>query len=134
MRCGIKNVKWNLYCEDSLKKEFDFKFDYVIGNPPYLKQSEYKEVFEEVNEEQGLFETESNIIAPVKEEVVEVKEEPVVVPQPEKKDVFLNFDEDEFERFPIKIAIESIQVDILYDICYVFLWWIFNFNVMFLWT
>lgn len=35
-RYNIKNIKWNLYCEDSLKKKFDFKFDYVIGNPPYI--------------------------------------------------------------------------------------------------
>ena len=33
---NINKVKWHLYCEDSLKKNFEFKFDYVIGNPPYI--------------------------------------------------------------------------------------------------
>lgn len=26
----------NIYCEDGLKKEWDFKFDYIVGNPPYV--------------------------------------------------------------------------------------------------
>lgn len=40
---GIYDIKWNLYCEDSLKKEFDFKFDYVIGNPPYINYRDLDE-------------------------------------------------------------------------------------------
>ena len=64
----------------NVKRDFDFTFDEdeVLAD---IKEVEHVEVKEEV-----------------KEEVEEVKEEPVVVPQPEKKDVFLNFDEDEFER------------------------------------
>ncbi|RDY27382.1 SAM-dependent methyltransferase [Romboutsia weinsteinii] len=36
----------NIYCSDSLKTNWDFKFDYVVGNPPYvghkLLDREYK--------------------------------------------------------------------------------------------
>ena len=28
--------KFNIYCEDSLKINFETKFDYIIGNPPYI--------------------------------------------------------------------------------------------------
>ncbi len=28
--------KFNIYCEDSLKINFEEKFDYIIGNPPYI--------------------------------------------------------------------------------------------------
>lgn len=43
----IPKVGWNLYCEDSLKRQFDFKFDYVIGNPPYIN---YRDLDEETRE------------------------------------------------------------------------------------
>lgn len=34
---GIKEVDWNIINEDSLKLSWDMKFDYIIGNPPYIK-------------------------------------------------------------------------------------------------
>lgn len=33
---NIDTVDWNIYCKDSLKTNFDIKFDYVVGNPPYI--------------------------------------------------------------------------------------------------
>lgn len=33
---NIDRINWNIYCEDSLKKNIDMKFDYVVGNPPYI--------------------------------------------------------------------------------------------------
>ena len=41
---GIDNVDWNIYCEDSLKLDLNIKFDYVVGNPPYIS---YKMLDEE---------------------------------------------------------------------------------------
>lgn len=40
---NINKVKWHLYCEDSLKQNFEFKFDYVIGNPPYINYRDLDE-------------------------------------------------------------------------------------------
>lgn len=33
---GLKKVQWSLYNEDFLKKNINIKFDYIIGNPPYI--------------------------------------------------------------------------------------------------
>lgn len=38
----ITDVKWNLFCEDSLKIQLNKKFDFIIGNPPYLTYSDLK--------------------------------------------------------------------------------------------
>ena len=42
----VNTCNLNIYCEDGLKKEWDFKFDYIVGNPPYvghkLLDKEYK--------------------------------------------------------------------------------------------
>ena len=44
---GIKNVKWNILCEDTLKHVFTEKYTYIIGNPPYIRlhnlSPEYRE-------------------------------------------------------------------------------------------
>ena len=32
----VTEEELNIYFEDGLKKEFDFKFDYILGNPPYV--------------------------------------------------------------------------------------------------
>lgn len=33
---GINGVKWNVFNVDTLKMDLGIKFDYVIGNPPYM--------------------------------------------------------------------------------------------------
>ena len=33
---GIQNVKWNIQCQDFLLDSFCGKYDYIIGNPPYI--------------------------------------------------------------------------------------------------
>lgn len=38
---NIPKVRWSLYNEDALKKNYSKKFDYIIGNPPYIK---YKDI------------------------------------------------------------------------------------------
>lgn len=37
----IYNVSWNIFNEDILRKRLDIRFDYVVGNPPYIK---YKDI------------------------------------------------------------------------------------------
>lgn len=34
---NIKKVKWNIIIGDALKINFPFKFDFIIGNPPYIR-------------------------------------------------------------------------------------------------
>lgn len=41
---GISNVKWQLFNTDILKKTPSVKFDYIIGNPPYIS---YRDLDEE---------------------------------------------------------------------------------------
>ena len=33
---GITDVKWNIQCMDFLSTEISCKFDYIVGNPPYI--------------------------------------------------------------------------------------------------
>ncbi|WP_455538590.1 Eco57I restriction-modification methylase domain-containing protein [Terrisporobacter sp.] len=33
---GLPIIMSNISCEDALKKNYPFKFDYIIGNPPYI--------------------------------------------------------------------------------------------------
>ncbi len=37
---GYKEIKWNIYKEDFLKQNIENKFDFVIGNPPYITYRE----------------------------------------------------------------------------------------------
>ncbi|MBD3861631.1 N-6 DNA methylase [Bacillus sp. 28A-2] len=41
---GLYGVNWSILNVDILKEDFDFKFDYVVGNPPYIT---YKDLNEE---------------------------------------------------------------------------------------
>lgn len=34
---GITNIKWNVLQRDILQEKLNLKFDYVVGNPPYIK-------------------------------------------------------------------------------------------------
>ena len=37
---GLPAVKWSLFNEDALKMNLDVKFDYIVGNPPYISYKE----------------------------------------------------------------------------------------------
>lgn len=37
---GILNVKWKLYNEDYLRSEISERFDFIVGNPPYITYSD----------------------------------------------------------------------------------------------
>lgn len=41
---GLSNISWNIYNEDILKLNLDLKFDFVVGNPPYIS---YRDLDEE---------------------------------------------------------------------------------------
>ena len=43
---GLKDVDFNIYCQDTLLTPFTEKFDYIIGNPPYVKvkKDKYKDI------------------------------------------------------------------------------------------
>lgn len=41
---GVKDVNWSILNVDILKEKFSFKFDYVVGNPPYIT---YKDLDDE---------------------------------------------------------------------------------------
>ncbi len=45
---GIINNNWNIKCDDGLKYDFKIKFDYIVGNPPYI-------AYAVLNEEQRKF-------------------------------------------------------------------------------
>lgn len=40
---GINDVRWNVIIGDALKENFQFRFDYIIGNPPYINYREMGE-------------------------------------------------------------------------------------------
>lgn len=40
---GISNVKWQLFNTDILKETLSIKFDYIIGNPPYISYRDLNE-------------------------------------------------------------------------------------------
>lgn len=44
---GITNVKWNIINSDILKKDLNMSFDFIVGNPPYIK---YKELDKETRD------------------------------------------------------------------------------------
>ena len=40
---GINEVEWNIQNKDFLKEKIEHKFDYIIGNPPYITYHDMKE-------------------------------------------------------------------------------------------
>ena len=49
---GLGRIKWNIYYGDILTRPFDIKFEYVIGNPPYISYRNLeKEVRDFIREE-----------------------------------------------------------------------------------
>lgn len=40
---GINGVRWNIVNEDYLKWECDRKFEFIVGNPPYITYQELDE-------------------------------------------------------------------------------------------
>lgn len=40
---GISIFEWKIYTDDYLKYQLNEKFDFVVGNPPYITYSEMKE-------------------------------------------------------------------------------------------
>ena len=41
-RYGLKGIKWNITCDDFLKSNCNYKFDFIIGNPPYIAYPDLK--------------------------------------------------------------------------------------------
>ncbi len=39
---GINNTDWKIICEDGLSSNFETKFDFIVGNPPYIAYSVLK--------------------------------------------------------------------------------------------
>ncbi len=48
LKYGIENVKWNLINKNTLKLKWEIKFDYIVGNPPYIS---YKEIIPKIRRE-----------------------------------------------------------------------------------
>lgn len=42
---GLGKIKWSVFCGDILKRPFKVKFEYIVGNPPYIA---YRNLEEEV--------------------------------------------------------------------------------------
>lgn len=38
-RYGLTGIRWNVTCEDALSLSYHDKFEYVVGNPPYISYS-----------------------------------------------------------------------------------------------
>lgn len=44
---NIQKITWQIYTTDYLKKKFTQRFDYIVGNPPYITYSEMKSTEQE---------------------------------------------------------------------------------------